>query len=145
MTAPTPHPDQPAHLPRPPKLAFIIVPLTVFLVWNAIELLILPFNGEATIRESYKLASSVLGGSVPPLTTEQIRLTLWFTFAFLYLLILWLYNTRRGLLEGKRWGRTSAIVLGLLSLLAVPPLGTVLGIFMLIGAFDRDVTRYASK
>lgn len=125
-------------------MGFLIVPLTIFLAWNSVELLLLPFNGEATIRESYKLAAELLGTSMPPVSLGQVKFTLWMTFAFLMALILWLYNTRRGLLEGKGWGRVSAIVIAVFSLL-VFPIGTVLGIFMLIGAFDRDVTNYTSR
>ncbi|CAM4095382.1 hypothetical protein DEFR109230_19835 [Deinococcus frigens] len=38
----------------------------------------------------------------------------------------------------------SAIVIGVLSLLALP-IGTVLGVFILIGAFDRDVMAYTRR
>ena len=59
-------------------------------------------------------------------------------------LILWLYFTRRAVLEGRSWGRVSSIVIGVLSLL-IFPVGTVMGIFMLIGAFDRQVVAYTSR
>lgn len=142
MTTPTPN-SAPAP-PRPPRLAFLTTPLTIFLIWNALELLMLSFNGEQNIRRSYEMAVTILGGSMPPITTEQVKFTLWITFILLILLILWLYNTRRGLLEGKSWGRVSAIVIAICSLL-VFPIGTALAVFMLIGAFDRDVTNYTSR
>lgn len=69
---------------------------------------------------------------------------LWVAFALTAAFVLLLYFTRRAVLEGRSWGRIVSIVLGVLSLLSFP-LGTVLGIFMLIGAFDRDVQRYTSR
>ena len=56
-------------------------------------------------------------------------------------LILWLYFTRRAVLEGRGWGRVSSIVIAVLSLLLIP-FGTVLGLMMLVGAFDRGVQAY---
>ena len=65
-------------------------------------------------------------------------------FALTAAFVLLLYFTRRAVLEGRAWGRVASIVLGVLLLLNFP-FGTVLGIFMLIGAFDRDVQRYVSR
>ena len=48
------------------------------------------------------------------------------------------------MLEGKAWGRVSSIVIGVISLL-IFPLGTLLGLVMLVGAFDREVVAYTSR
>lgn len=140
---PTPNSTQPPSV-RPPRLAFLTVPLLAALFVNAIELLLLPFQGQQTIADSQALVAQLLGQKLPPLTNGEIQTMLWVMFAVTALIILWLYFTRRALLEGRRWGRVSAIVIGVLSLLILP-IGTVLGVVMLIGAFDRDVTSYASR
>lgn len=130
-------------VPRPPRLAFLTVPLLVGLLYNAISLLTLPFSG-GTLNDL--LAQLNTASGLPPvqLTPAQIQLTLWVSFAFTVALILWLYFTRRAVLEGRSWGRVSSIVIGVLSLLLFP-VGTVMGIFMLIGAFDRGVVAYTSR
>lgn len=80
---------------------------------------------------------------LPPigLSADQLQWVLWLSFAITAILILWLYFTRRAVLEGRSWGRVSAIVIGVFSLL-IFPIGTVLGIVMLIGAFDKQVVAY---
>ncbi|PNY82086.1 hypothetical protein [Deinococcus koreensis] len=137
-------PQAPQSLPpRPPRLAFLTVPLLVGLLYNAISLLTLPFQGGAL---NDLLAQLNTASGLPPvqLTPAQIQLTLWVSFVLTAALILWLYFTRRAVLEGRSWGRVSSIVIGVLSLLLFP-VGTVLGIFMLIGAFDRQVVAYTSR
>lgn len=143
MTSPTPQPTQPPAQPRPPKLAFVIIPLTIALITQCISLLMTPFMGNdlnATLAEYGKIT----GTTLPPLSPQMIQMVLWISLFLTMALILWLYNTRRALLAGKSWGRVSAIVIAVLSLLLFP-FGTLLGIAMLIGAFDRDVTNYTSK
>lgn len=142
MTAPTPNQTQPPSA-RPPRLAFLTTPLLIALFFNAISLLTLPFSG-GTLNETLAEYGKLTGQPLPALTPDMINVVLWLSFFITAVLILWLYNTRRALLEGKSWGRVSAIVIAVFSLLAFP-FGTVLGIAMLIGAFDRDVTNYASR
>lgn len=141
MTDPKPH--LPPAQPRPPKLAFLIIPLTIALITQCLSLLMTPFMGNdlnATLAEYGKLT----GTTLPPLSPQMIQTVLWLSLILTMALILWLYNTRRALLEGKNWGRVSAIVIAVLSLLLFP-FGTLLGIVMLIGAFDRDVVNYTSR
>ena len=140
MTA-SPPPVSPGR--PPPRLVFLTFPLLVSLLWQAISLLTLPFSGSA-VNESLAEFNRLTGMNLPPLTPEQINVVLWLSFAISSGLILWLYNTRRALLEGKRWGHTSALVIAVLSLFLVP-IGTLMGIVMLVGAFDRDVQRFASR
>lgn len=139
MTAPAPKPG----LPRPARLAFLNIPLLIGLIYWAVSLLTLPFSG-GTLNEVL-LESSRLTGTAPiQLAPEQMNAVLWTTFFFTALLVLWLALTRQAVLDGKRWGRVSSIVIGVLSLV-IFPFGTVLGIVMLIGAFDRDVQAYLSR
>lgn len=129
--------------PRPARLAFLTVPLLIGLIYNAISLLTLPFSGD-TINALLAQFGSATGEPVPALTQAQITTVLWLSFVLTAGLVLWLYFTRRAVLEGRRWGRVSSIVIAVLSLLLFP-FGTVLGIVMLIGAFDREVQAYTRR
>lgn len=128
---------------RPSRLAFLTVPLLVGVLYNGISLLTLPFQGPTL---NALLAQMSASASLPAmqLTPEQIQLALWVSFFLTMVLVLWLYFTRRAVLEGRRWGWVSSLVIGVLSLL-VFPIGTIMGIVMIIGAFDRDVRAYASR
>ncbi|WP_309573152.1 hypothetical protein [Deinococcus sp.] len=139
-TAPQPPTES---TPRPPRLAFLTVPLLIGLFYNAISLLTLPFSG-GTLNEMLAQLNAASGLNPIQLTPEQIQLTLWISFALTAVLILWLYYTRRAVMDGRSWGRVSSIVIAVLSLLLFP-IGTVLGIVMLIGAFDRAVVNYTSR
>ncbi|BDP40403.1 hypothetical protein DAETH_03720 [Deinococcus aetherius] len=129
--------------PRPQRLPFITVPLLIQLVLNGLSLLLLPFAGGFvnTLLDDYARQTGTPATTLPP---EAVTSVLWVAFALTAAFVLLLYFTRRAVLEGRSWGRIVSIVLGVLSLLSFP-LGTVLGIFMLIGAFDRDVQRYTSR
>jgi len=129
--------------PKPARLAFLTVPLLIGLVYNAVSLLTLPFSGE-TINALLAQFGSATGEPLPALTQGQITAVLWLSFLLTAALILWLYFTRRAVLEGRRWGRVSSLVIAVLSLLLFP-FGTVLGIVMLIGAFDREVQAYTHR
>ncbi|ANE44277.1 hypothetical protein [Deinococcus puniceus] len=139
MSLPTPPPTA----PRPPRLTFVTTPLLIALIYNAISLLTLPFSGD-TINETVLQVEKTLGAPMTPMTPELVTTVLWVSFFITSALVLLLYFTRRALLEGRSWGRVSSIVIAVLSLLLFP-FGTVLGIFMLIGAFDKDVQAYANK
>lgn len=144
MTHPAPQAQAPAPSGPPPKrLAFLTVPLLISLFFNAISLLTLPFSRD-TLNETISSYDRITGMTLPPLTPDQIQWVMWLSFFITAALILWLYNTRRGLLAGKSWARVSSVVIAVGSLLFFP-VGTLLGIVMLIGAFDRDVTNYTSR
>ncbi|AAF09907.1 hypothetical protein [Deinococcus radiodurans] len=129
--------------PPPQRLSFVTVPLMIGLVYNAISLLTIPFSG-TTINDLLADYGKASGQPIPPLSPEMIQTTLWLAFFLTALLILWLYFTRRAVLEGKSAGRVSSIVIAVLSLLFFP-FGTVLGVIMLIGIFDEQVTAYLSR
>ncbi|MEF2279790.1 hypothetical protein V3W47_15965 [Deinococcus sp. YIM 134068] len=133
----------PAPAARPPRLAFITVPLLIQIILNALSMLILPFSG-GVVNELLAQMAQQTGGQAITLPPEAVTSALWVAFAFTAAFVLLLSFTRRAVLEGRSWGRVVSIVLGVLSLLSFP-LGTILGIFMLIGAFDRDVQRYVSR
>lgn len=130
-------------LPRPTRLSFLNVPLLIGLIYWAISLLTVPFSG-GTLNDTLLEYSRLTGTPAVQLTPEQLNAVLWTTFVVTALLVLWLALTRQAVLDGKRWGRVSSIVIAVLSLL-VFPIGTVLGIVMLIGVFDRDVQAYLNR
>ncbi|MFC5850095.1 hypothetical protein [Deinococcus petrolearius] len=139
MTAPASKPG----LPRPARLSFLNVPLLIGLIYWAISLLAVPFSGP-TLNDTLAEYSRLTGVPLVQFTPEQLSGLLWGTFFITALLVWWLATTRQAVLDGKRWGRVSSIVLAVLSLL-VFPFGTVLGIVMLIGAFDRDVRAFLRR
>ncbi|WP_291430436.1 hypothetical protein [Deinococcus sp.] len=117
------------------------MPLLIALFYNGISLLTLPFAAPA-VNEMLDMLSQ--GGTAVRLDEAQIWQVLWISFGLTAALILWLYFTRRAVLEGRAWGRVSTIVIAVLSLLALP-FGPILGIIMLIGAFDRQVQAYTIR
>ncbi|MFC4638148.1 hypothetical protein [Deinococcus hohokamensis] len=129
--------------PRPARLSFLTVPLLIGVIYNGLSLLVLPFSGPR-INDMLAEVSGQAGLSPLQLTPEQVTATLWTSFFLTAAIVLLLYFTRRAVLEGRSWGRGASIVIAVLSLLIIP-VGTLLGIVMLIGAFDRDVQRYVSR
>ncbi|WP_027459993.1 hypothetical protein [Deinococcus murrayi] len=138
MSAPAPAP-----LARPPRLGLLTTPLLIALIYNAISLLTLPFSGP-TIRQLLAELAATTGQPPLQLSDAQIQTVLWLSFALTSALVLWLYATRRAVLEGRRWGWVSTLVIAVLSLLVLP-LGTVLGAVMLFGLFDREVRAYLHR
>ncbi len=136
-------PPAPAPGLPPKRLAFLTVPLLVLLIYSAITLLTLPFSGPV-LQELIPQLETQIGTPAGTLPTSLIPTILWLSFALTVFQILWLYFTRRAVMEGRAWGRVSSIVVGVLSLLMFP-LGTLLGIVVLIGAFDRDVVAYTKR
>lgn len=131
----------------PDKLKFVTIPLLILLVLQILSLLALPFLGPimnaifgaaATDPESGITASDL--GILRMFTGGM----LWVSFLFGALWAALIYFTYRAIGQGKSWARIVAIVLGVLNLLSFP-IGTILGIIMLIGAFDQEVQRYATR
>lgn len=119
------------------------MPLLIGLIYNAISLLTLPFSGD-TLNAILAQLNAVTGESVASLSQGQLMAVLWTSFVLTCGLILLLYFTRRAVLEGRRWGWVASLVIAVLSLLLIP-FGTVLGLIMLVGAFDRDVRGYTRR
>ncbi|UBV43090.1 hypothetical protein LAJ19_02380 [Deinococcus taeanensis] len=129
--------------PIPRRLAFLTVPLMINLIYSAVTLLTLPFSGPV-LNDLMAQMQTQMGVTGMTLSPAQVTAVLWLSFALTVVQILCLYYTRRAVLDGRSWGRVSSIVLAVFSLLFFP-LGTVLGIVMLIGAFDRDVVAYTAR
>lgn len=142
MTVPTPNPAAPSG-PLPPRIGFLTVPLMINLIYSAITLLFLPFAGPTLTDTTSEMVRQM---GVPDLTVTpaQVQTALWISFVLTMVQILWVYYTRRAVLEGRNWGRVSSIVLAVFSLL-IPPIFTILGIVMLIGAFDKQVVAYTRR
>ncbi|MCP2014722.1 signal transduction histidine kinase [Deinococcus sp. HSC-46F16] len=138
MSVPTPSPAV-----RPARLGLLTTPLLIALIYNAISLLTLPFSGP-TIRQVLADLSAATGEPALQISEAQIQTVLWLSFALTSALVLWLYFTRRAVLEGRRWGWVSTLVIAVLSLLVLP-FGTVLGLIMLFGLFDREVQAYLRR
>ncbi|WP_104991206.1 hypothetical protein [Deinococcus sp. NW-56] len=138
MSAPLPAPPT-----RPARLGLLTTPLLIALIYNAISLLTLPFSGP-TIRQVLADLSAATGGPALQISEGQIQTVLWLSFALTSGLVLWLHITRRAVLEGRRSGWVSSVVIAVLSLLVIP-FGTVLGLIMLVGAFDREVRAYLTR
>lgn len=132
--------DQP---PAPRKLAFLTIPLLIVLFYNAISLLTIPFSGDMVEAMVSDLGARA-GEGLPALSPALVQTVLWLAFALTALILIWVYLTRRAVLEGRAWGRISSIVIGVLSLLVIP-FGTILGILILFGAFEREVTAYLRR
>ena len=115
----------------------------IALVYNGLSLLTIPFSGPV-LNDLLVDYGKVMNQKVSPFSPEQIQTILWISFFLTAALVLWLYFTRQAVLEGKASGRVSSIVIAVLSLLLFP-FGTVLGLAMLFGAFDRDVVEYLRR
>ncbi|WP_420594746.1 hypothetical protein [Deinococcus sp.] len=133
---------------KPQKLSWVTVPLIVSMILGVLGLLILPFAG-AVISAAYGLAAADTATTASDLQALGfVRFftgaTLWIIFFFSLAWLIFQFFTYRALNEGKSWARIAAVVIAILGLFNFP-LGTVLGIFMLIGAFDPEVQQYASR
>jgi len=144
-----PAPQTPA-LQVPARLSWVTVPLIVMLVLQVIGVLLLPLlvplisaiaaspdfaasmNDSATDPASVRTVLGLLSAFVWVIEVFQIAL------AVLYVFVL------RAVQAGRSWGRVAAIVLFVLGILNFP-LGTLLGVFGLIGAFDAEVTAYCNR
>lgn len=129
----------------PEKLSWVTVPLIINMVLNVLALLSLPFLGALF---NMVFSASTADPTVKPEDLQILKFlsggTLWF-LGFLTIFSTWLHwFSYQSLKQGKAVGRTIAIVLGIFNLLNVP-IGTLLGIFILVGAFDPAVQRYASR
>ena len=132
-------------LSRPPKLSYVTVPLLIMLVLQVLSLLALPFLGALLSAATNSATPS------PDVSAQDLALVkmlsgtgLWIVGLLMAAWAAFQYFVYRGMLEGKSWARIAAIVVGVLALLNFP-IGTILGILILVGAFDQDVQRYASR
>ena len=132
---------------QPPKLKWLLRALLFGLVYNALNLLAIPFSGP-TIQAVLAEAEERVGLTLPPLPANFIEIVLWLSFTMTALVVIWYNSTYQAVKEGRRWGYISSLLIGLSSLLYLftfNPLAIILvvvGIFMLIACFDKDVKNY---
>ncbi len=133
---------------KPQKLSWVTIPLLVSVALSILGMLSLPFLG--------LVLNSFFGAAIGDASTSAadaqtlgwVRFftgsTLWVIFFFSLAWTVFQFFTYRAVNEGKSWGRIAAIVIAVLGLLNFP-LGTALGVFMLVGAFDPEVQQYARR
>ncbi|AWN22077.1 hypothetical protein DKM44_01500 [Deinococcus irradiatisoli] len=132
---------------KPERLSWVTVPLRLFTLLSVLGLLLLPFLGALLNL----ILGAVLGDASTTAEDAQIiswvRLftgsTLWVLFFIGLAWTVFEYLTYRAVVAGLAWGRVAAIVIAVVGLLNFP-FGTLLGVFLLIGAFDPAVQRYAA-
>ena len=152
MTFPPPQVSSSSGPAAPAKLSWVTVPLIIQMVFLALGIVLLPFlipffnvllnaasldptlaqSDPATSPETLKVVFAVLNASIWIVEIFTIGFLVLCFFAF------------RAVQQGRSWGRVVAIIVFILGLLNFP-LGTVLGIFGLIGAFDAEVTAYCNR
>ena len=132
---------------KPQKLSWVTIPLLISAILSALSLLLIPFLGAfinyifgAAAADSSTSAADLQGLGFARVFTGA---TLWIFFFFTLAWTIFQFFAYRAVNQGKDWGRISAVVIAILGLLSFP-VGTALGVFMLIGAFDPEVQRYTS-
>jgi len=147
MTFPSPQ-TPPAYGPaQPQKLSWVTVPLIIQMVLSGLGVIALPFLipffnlmlsdpslAQDTTTSPAELKAILVFFSASIWVVEIISI------AFLVLC----FFTLRAVQQGKSWGRVVAIVIFILGLFNFP-VGTALGVFGLIGAFDAEVTTYCTR
>ncbi|WP_424951483.1 hypothetical protein [Deinococcus sp.] len=132
---------------KPQKLSWVTVPLIIQMILGALGVIFLPFL-IPLINLAASDPSSLQNSGTSP---AEVRAVLAFFAAFIWVfeiisvafLVLY-FLAFRAVQQGKNWGRIVAIVVFILGLLSFP-LGTAIGIFGLIGAFDAEVTAYCNR
>ena len=147
MTFPSDGPAlHPASMP-PQKLSWVTVPLVLMMVLQALGVLLLPLLVPLLHYVAGSPSALQNGGTSPADVGAVLRLlsaSVWVIEVLQVASLVWSFLTLRAVQAGRNWGRTSAVVLFVLGLLNIP-IGTLLGVFGLIGAFDPEVTRYCSR
>ena len=134
-------------LAKPQKLSWVTVPLIIQMVLSALGIAALPF-----LIPFFNLMMSdptfTQDSSSSPAELKAILVffsaSIWvFEIIAIAFLVLYFF-TFRAVQQGKSWGRIVAIIIFILALFSFP-LGTAIGIFGLIGAFDAEVTAYCNR
>ncbi|MFB9993787.1 hypothetical protein ACFFLM_17655 [Deinococcus oregonensis] len=132
---------------KPQKLSWVTTPLLILFIFQLLGLLVLPFLAP--------LMNTILGAAATDptsgITDDQLGLlkiftgaTLWVSFIIAAAWAAFTFLTYRAAGQGRGWARVAAIVIAILSLLNFP-IGTILGVLILIGAFDPEVQRFISR
>ena len=150
MTFPVPQMTPAYGLTKPEKLSWVSIPLIVLLVLQVLGILLLPLILPfiSAIASAPDLATGTKGATTDPATIKMVlgfvSASIWVVEIFQIALAVLYFFAYRGVQQGKSWARIAAIVLFILGLFNFP-LGTLLGVFGLIGAFDAAVTAYCDK
>lgn len=147
MTFPLPQTPPAYGLVKPQKLSWVTVPLIIQMVLGALGVVFIPFLIPLVNLVGSDPSAFQDSGSSP----AEVKAILAFFAAFIWVfelvavafLVLY-FLTFRAVQQGKSWGRIVAIVIFILGLFSFP-LGTAIGIFGLIGAFDAEVTAYCNR
>ncbi|WP_407570112.1 hypothetical protein [Deinococcus altitudinis] len=147
MTFPSPQTPPAYGMATPQKLSWVTVPLIIQMVLSALGIVALPF-----LIPFFNLMLSdpsfTQDSSSSPAELKAVLVffsaSIWvFEIIAIAFLVLYFF-TLRAVQQGKSWGRIVAIIIFILGLFSFP-LGTALGIFGLIGAFDAEVTAYCNR
>lgn len=132
---------------KPQKLSWVTTPLLIMFVLQLLGLLILPFLAPLLNTIFGAAASDPTSG----ITADQLGVlriftgaTLWISFIIAAAWAAFTFLTYRAVGQGRGWARIAAIVIAILGLLNFP-VGTILSVLILIGAFDPEVQRFASR
>lgn len=144
--------ESPTQLPSetPPELNYITKPLSMALIFHAINMLFVPFSSELIgeqIITSAQLVQEITGENVESAlkySPEYIRTVMWLLVFIHGIAIVWIYYTRHGILERLTWARYSTIVLACLFFLNFPFL-TILSIFIFIGLGNKKVRHFLAQ
>lgn len=132
---------------KPQKLSWITVPLLISLVLQILGLLVLPFLIpliDVALTSVANAPNSGLGPQELRLVRSLTGTTLW---ALLLLGVFWaalIYFTYGAVQDGRSWSRIAALVIAVTGLINFP-VGTVLGVLILMGSFDPEVQGYLSR
>ncbi|ANE44278.1 hypothetical protein [Deinococcus puniceus] len=132
---------------KPQKLSWVTTPLLIMFILQLLGLAVLPFLAPLVNSIANTAATDPTSG----ITADQLGLlrvftgaTLWVSFIIAAAWAAFTFLTYRAMGQGRGWARVAAIVIAILGLLNFP-IGTILGVLILIGAFDPDVQRFASR
>jgi hypothetical protein len=135
---------------KPEKLSWVTIPLIIQMVFGALSVIFLPFLipvFKAIISDPSFATSMNESGSTavdPKTVLAFISSFIWVIEFFNVAMLVLYFLTYRGVQQGKGWARIVAIIVFILGLANIP-VGTLLGIFGLIGAFDAQVTAYCNR
>ncbi|AFZ68483.1 hypothetical protein [Deinococcus peraridilitoris] len=124
---------------KPQKLSWVTIPLLIMVILNAIGGLLLIVAGPSMSAAMMQMGDPNMTGAGELSRGLMLGAGLLTLAAAVFTFVV-----RNAVIAGKNWGRIAAIVLFALNLLSFP-LGTILGIFGLIGALDQEVQRYTSR
>ena len=125
---------------QPAALKWVTTPLLVMVVLNALLLLATPLSSEAF----YPLVKASLDelGMQQALTPQFMQMFIWTIFFMFMISTALVYFVWEGAKAGRRWAWIASMLVGVLALLAFPPISTVIGIALLFGVFQPSVRAY---